>query len=258
MDGETAEKKEEVVKVRKADTGRVIIVQTLVCAFIIFLIVLAGRLSPDTFEFIKKEYNEIMAVDMTPAEIADSAAKAVQGAVSTKVSAKEPEEAEQESIAAAETSETEKTADKKDGAIAVMASLDNKEITVPVHGRITSEYGYRTNPISGEYALHSGIDIAAKEGTDILAAYSGVVKSTGTGKSSGKYVVLLHSDGSETFYYHCSKILVKEDDIVRAGDVIALVGTTGWSTGPHLHFGVRENGKTVNPRTVLPVKDGRV
>lgn len=243
MDEETTAKTEEKIRPKKDGTNGVVLVQTAVCAFVIFLVVLTGKLSPETFELLKEEYNKIMAVDMSPQEVVQSAASAAQDIVGVKASAAEPEESEE----------------KSDEAVAVMASLGGgDEITVPVHGRISSEYGYRTNPISGAYALHTGVDIAADEGTAIVAAYNGVVRDTGTGVKRGKYVLMEHYDGSETLYCHCSEILVGEDEVVMAGEPLALVGETGWATGPHLHFEIHRNGSTVDPLTVLTQKDGRV
>ena len=243
MDEETTTKTEERTRPKKGGANGVVLVQTAVCAFVIFLVVLTGKLSPETFEMLKEEYNKIMAADMSPQEVVQSAASAAQDVVGIKASAAEPEESEE----------------KSDEAVAVMASVGSRdEITVPVHGRISSEYGYRTNPISGAYALHTGVDIAADEGTAIVAAYDGVVRDTGTGTKRGKYVLMEHPDGSETLYCHCSEILVGEDEVVMAGEPIALVGETGWATGPHLHFEIHRNGSTVDPLTVLTQKDGRV
>ena len=119
----------------------------------------------------------------------------------------------------------------------------------PAGKYITSYYGYRTHPITGQWALHTGIDIGAAGGTNILASEDGVVVTVIHGNTGyGYYVIVYHGGaGYSTLYAHCSKILVKEGDQVRRGQVIALVGTTGSSTGNHLHFEVRLNGATVNP-----------
>ncbi len=132
------------------------------------------------------------------------------------------------------------------------ASSVTVPITRPVEGgRYSSYYGYRNNPITHRYALHSGLDIAVPEGTDIRAAYGGTVRQVGEDSRSGKYVTVTHDDGYETFYCHCSKTLVREGTFVNAGDVIALVGSTGWATGPHLHFEIRKNGTKIDPLQML-------
>ncbi len=121
--------------------------------------------------------------------------------------------------------------------------------------RISSYYGYRIHPISGQYKMHSGIDIPASGGTNILAAASGtVITATYNSGGYGYYIIVDHGGGICTLYAHSSKLLVKVGDKVNRGDVIALVGTTGASTGNHLHFEVRVNGKTTDPLDYLNFK----
>lgn len=119
---------------------------------------------------------------------------------------------------------------------------------LPGHFRITSPYGYRTHPILRVRKFHSGIDIAAENGTKILAANDGVVIFAGWKGSYGNLVGIDHGGKITTFYAHSSRILVKNGQKVKKGQAIALVGSTGRSTGNHLHFEVRKNGKTTNPQ----------
>lgn len=118
-------------------------------------------------------------------------------------------------------------------------------------GRYTSYFGYRISPITGEYGFHSGLDIAASKGTRIRAAFSGKVLKTGFDVKAGNYLYLSHNDGLVTFYCHCSDILVDSGTVVRQGETVALVGSTGYSTGPHLHFEVRKNNIRYNPMWLL-------
>ena len=129
-------------------------------------------------------------------------------------------------------------------------------IVKPVSGSYTSYFGYRTNPITGNNTFHTGIDIAAAQGTKIKAAYPGTVRKTGEDSRSGKYIYLTHSNGFETLYCHCSKILAEEGAVIRQGETVALVGSTGWSTGPHLHFEVHKNGTRLDPLPILNKNDG--
>ena len=125
-------------------------------------------------------------------------------------------------------------------------------ITRPVEGgRYSSYFGYRNNPITHQYAFHTGVDIAVPLGTKIRAAYGGTVRQVGEDDRSGKYVTITHDDGYETFYCHCSEILVPRGTVVRAGEAVACVGSTGWSTGPHLHFEIRKNGTKLDPLQIL-------
>lgn len=117
----------------------------------------------------------------------------------------------------------------------------------PSYVAITDNFGYRTDPINGRTSYHSGIDMGAPGGSPILAAYDGVVVAAAYNYSMGNYVMINHGDGLYTVYMHASKLLVKADDVVFRGEEIAKVGTTGRSTGNHLHFSVRLNGSYVNP-----------
>ena len=112
---------------------------------------------------------------------------------------------------------------------------------------ITSDYGERTHPISGAWDFHSGIDLAAAAGTCIYPIYAGEVTATGWSQSYGNYIKLRHSSNLETIYCHCETILRKEGEKVTVNDVIAQVGSTGVSTGPHLHLSVLADGYYVDP-----------
>lgn len=121
----------------------------------------------------------------------------------------------------------------------------------PVRGEIRSEFGMRRDPINGRMRLHQGIDIAAGRGTPIAAAAAGTVVFAGRNKGYGNMVMIEHADGRRTLYAHAQSLFVKAGDTVSAGQTIAAVGSTGHSTGPHVHFEVRENNRSVNPLTVL-------
>lgn len=121
----------------------------------------------------------------------------------------------------------------------------------PSYTRISSEFGWRSDPFTGLKAYHNGIDMAAAEGTPIVAAYDGIVGQAGYNSSMGNYIYIEHGDGLRTIYLHASKLYVEKDDVVVKGDVIGAVGTTGRSTGPHLHFSVRLNGEYVSPWNYL-------
>jgi murein DD-endopeptidase MepM/ murein hydrolase activator NlpD len=122
---------------------------------------------------------------------------------------------------------------------------------VPSSHRITSEYGNRYHPILHVYKFHSGIDIGASQGSQILAANDGTVIYASTKGGYGNCVMIDHGGGVVTLYGHCSKLLVSTGEKVTRGQNIALVGSTGQSTGPHCHFEVRINGSTTNPMNYL-------
>jgi murein DD-endopeptidase MepM/ murein hydrolase activator NlpD len=121
----------------------------------------------------------------------------------------------------------------------------------PVYGKITSHIGWRKNPFGGGYEFHSGIDIAAPQGSKVLATADGVVVLAGWFGDYGKTVIIRHPSGYLTLYGHLSKIDVKEGQKVKAGDVVGRVGSTGRSTGPHLHYEIIRDNKPIDPSKFL-------
>ena len=121
----------------------------------------------------------------------------------------------------------------------------------PSSRRVTSDYGSRSSPMAGASSNHKGIDIGAAYGADIIAAADGTVKAATHSSSAGNYVMIDHGGGLYTVYMHASSLLVSEGQKVTAGQVIAKVGSTGISTGNHLHFGVSLNGSYVSPWSYL-------
>ncbi len=151
----------------------------------------------------------------------------------------EMQKAEEEARKKAESSGTSYT----------VKSLGNTKFIwpCPSSSRITSAFGGRESPTEGASSNHQGIDIGASTGSDIVAAADGVVTIATYSASAGNYVMLSHGGGVSTVYMHCSSLNVSEGQSVTQGQVIAKVGSTGYSTGPHLHFGIRSGGSYVNP-----------
>lgn len=118
-------------------------------------------------------------------------------------------------------------------------------------GWLSSYYGRRTDPFNGTISWHDGVDFAAKPGSDIISVAAGVVVEAGERTGYGGFVEIDHGSGLKTRYAHTRKNLVQVGDIVKKGQTIALIGNTGRSTGPHVHFEVFKNGKTVDPITYI-------
>jgi murein DD-endopeptidase MepM/ murein hydrolase activator NlpD len=118
---------------------------------------------------------------------------------------------------------------------------------LPVEGRITSYYEKRRHPISGAEEFHTGIDVSANSGSPVRATADGIVSFSGWSGGNGYLVVLEHGHGFSTFYAHNKKNIVKVGEKVKRGDVIGLVGKTGNSTGPHVHYEIWKNERHVNP-----------
>lgn len=121
----------------------------------------------------------------------------------------------------------------------------------PAPGRISSGYGWRRSPFTGRREFHRGMDIATYRGAPVTAPADGVVKFSGRRGGLGKVLVIDHGHGIVTRYGHLSKIYKKPGDRVKRGDLVARVGNTGRSTGPHLHYEIRVGGKAVNPRKFM-------
>jgi hypothetical protein len=121
---------------------------------------------------------------------------------------------------------------------------------LPVHGRVSSPFGERFHPILGYVRMHKGVDLAAPAGTPIVAAADGKVVEAGWRGGYGEQVQIAHASGLETSYGHMSRIAAHIGQVVRKGEVIGWVGSTGLSTGPHVHFEVTRNGRPVNPLSV--------
>ena len=117
--------------------------------------------------------------------------------------------------------------------------------------RVTSLFDYRVNPVSGRYVFHTGMDLGAAHGSNIYAMKGGTVARAARDSGYGNFVVIEHDNGIRTLYAHCSKLLVKAGDSVKKGQVIALVGSTGNSTGPHLHIEFRKDNQRYDPEWVI-------
>ncbi len=134
---------------------------------------------------------------------------------------------------------------------AVAAAAEKTVFSVPLNGTITSQFGERTDPLNETSAWHTGLDIAANSGTPIAAAAGGEVIFSGELGGYGYAVKIKHPDGLVTLYGHCSELFVSEGDQVKTGDNIAAVGSTGRSTGPHLHFEIIDGEEYLNPSDFL-------
>jgi len=127
---------------------------------------------------------------------------------------------------------------------------------VPVNGRFSSGFGMRMHPRYGRELFHSGIDLAAQQGTPVHATADGIISFSGWGKGSGNVVVIEHSRGFSTVYAHNTKNLSRVGQTVQRGDEIATTGSTGVTTGPHVHYEIWKNGECVNPVSFTKATSG--
>lgn len=247
---------------------RLILLQSFLSLLIVSGIFIASKIAPNLFAEMKEDYGRIMQTDMSAGEIADKLKDAAEFVFKPVVSDNQAEIAMSENIMTTYEVTSDETGEKiavgeiingsggDDAESAKGTSFDdyfvNANPVIPVQGaRITSRFGYRIHPITDKRGFHTGLDMAAPEGTPISAVYYGKVTKMGEGDSWGKYVLVEHSDGFETFYCHLSEIYVQEGAVIRQGETIGLVGSTGMSTGPHLHFEVKINDIRVDPELLL-------
>ena len=184
-----------------------------------------------------EEYNQRIADAQTEIDEMQQAIAAEEA----NIAAIEAEIKRQEEEARRKAEEAGKTYEVK--------SIDGISFTwpLPASSRITSNFGGRSSPTEGASSNHQGIDVGAPEGSTIKAAASGTVVISTYSKSAGNYVMINHGGGVYTVYMHMSSIAVSAGQSIGMGDTIGYVGSTGYSTGPHLHFGVRVGGSYVNP-----------
>ena len=214
---------------------KIIITQLVLSLFITGVLFLVCRTDSNLSKNIKSFYGGISKTDIAVSEIFDSFKRFVQETFFPNV--EEP------------SGETESTTGEKADFSPVFLTVNFEN---PIkEGNITSKFGYRVSPITNKFSLHTGFDIAAPKNTKIYAAYDGVVVKAQYHEINGNYIVIKHSNALKTSYNHCNKLLVKEGETVRKGEVIALVGETGYATGNHLHFEVLLNDKYINPLYVL-------
>ncbi len=130
--------------------------------------------------------------------------------------------------------------------------ISHTPLGMPYHGRITSTFGHRENPFGGNNVeTHKGLDISGPIGSPVKAMAEGVVEFAGLRGGFGNCIMLKHAFGFETLYGHLSKILVKVGDKITIGETIGKIGSTGRSTGPHLHYEIHKNGQKINPQSFL-------
>ncbi len=195
--------------------------------------------------------NEIRSIE---AEAARKAAEQAAREAAAKAAEKARADAARKTAAEQAASASPGVADP-DGSPTTRPPSPTGEFVVtnrPVPGIITSPFGPRRHPIFGSTASHPGLDMAARTGDPIAAVADGVVISARWMNGYGNVVIISHGGGFSTVYAHQSKLLVKVGEQVSGGQTIGLVGSTGWSTGPHLHFEIRINGDPVDPLPYLP------
>ena len=241
----------------------VMIVQSAVCAVLVVLMLLSARADGKFAKIMKNGYLEFMSTDFTGEDFED-AFRSFRDYVAVFL-----DENESEAVAVFnETEEISETLTQEElptgGIDLEFSSLETLEgicfedvdtgieMSVPLEEYvITSSFGYRFSPLSGETGVHTGLDMAADYGQSVYAAADGIIVDSAWDNSYGNYVKIQHKNNTVTIYAHCSSLCVDEGEKISAGDRIARVGSTGASTGNHLHFEIRKDNIRINPEYEL-------
>lgn len=225
-------------------------VQAVVCTVLIGILVALYFAAPDTFAGIRDEYRAMQERQITSIE-ASAWWEKVKNAMSHGVGNDLMEQNLEETGAGGADIPMADSLKFPGSNMSFSPVYVTSRAYLPVAGEVSSPFGARVHPVTGEDGYHTGLDIAAAEGTRIAAAYYGTVSDISEDDVSGKYIILDHGNGLKTFYCHCSEILAEKGAVVRAGETIAFVGATGQVTGPHLHFEIRLDGVRHNPAFVF-------
>lgn len=242
----------------------VMIVQSLVCAVILIAMFISFRSEGSFFELMKNGYAQYNGTDFTDEDFSQAfrAVKdyiAVFAPVLTQETEPNSESAETELQTEVLTEEIASGGvDLEFSALDTLEGVcfDGIDIEVEMDSplkdyRLTSQFGYRINPVSGVAGIHTGTDMAAAKGTPIYAVADGTVMSAAWDDGYGYNIKIRHGENTVTVYAHCSRLCVKEGDTIRKGEKIAEVGSTGNSTGNHLHFEIRKDNIKIDPAQVL-------
>lgn len=233
--------KEKEHKRDKKKSLSVLGVQCLACGVILALALLLKTLSPNVYTHAQTLFRNYLSSN----ELLTSLALWWDRDVEEEI--EEAEDVKRDNF----TSENASNQGDLSGITTVCLRVSQPAVAPVAHGVLTSPYGYRSHPTTGETKFHRGVDIAAEEGTPIRSMYFGRVIDAGEDDSLGCYVRLDHGDGVEVLYAHCSQVIVAADTVVKAGETVALVGSTGDSTGPHVHIQVSADGTVYNPTEML-------
>ncbi|MBQ6381924.1 MAG: M23 family metallopeptidase [Clostridia bacterium] len=221
---------------------KVLIVQAVVVSILLAVLYAVKRVSPQDYDMIAKQYVDVAENEQEKEKMKNAWSKIKAFFVDDNEAPAAENAGGKDEDAAGNRYPDNCTAAKY---------VISEDICRPASGKISSPFGYRINPVSGKLSFHTGIDIAAKSGDKVQAAYYGIIESVGEDDVYGKYIKINHGNGIKTFYAHCSKLHVKVGDKVDGGETIARVGSTGWSTGPHLHFSIIINDIYCNPAFVI-------
>ncbi|MBC5579999.1 M23 family metallopeptidase [Anaerofilum sp. BX8] len=260
--GEQAAGQKQIFRAAGAKTGRggedkvspILTVQLLFCLCVVAFVLVMRFASPDFFAQMGKRYGEMLTqgVSLTSSgELFRFASAGVESLQEKLRRAVEQLGAEKPDSALGQGGQYEVTHAEYLKTVTLAGYVLSDKPAMPVQGTLTSPFGYRVHPITGKTDFHTGVDLAAPLGTPAAAVWPGVVAETGFDDINGNYVKVIHSGSVCTTYNHLSQISVKTGQSLKRGETVGLVGSTGVSTGPHLHFELLIDGVRVDPAAAL-------
>ena len=236
---------------------QLLLVQSISCAVVLLIALLLRVAGGSAFEQLREKFNQSIMDNTFASTIAaffDKEETAGDPSSSTGDPSPAPEEGTGDEGTGGQDvpKSTVKALYAPEGATFARLQVNRTAYRPIAEGHYTSWFGYREDPIKGGTGFHTGLDIGSAAGTPVAAMFYGVVRETGTDKSYGHYIKLYHGGGLEILYAHCSEILAEKDAVVRAGETVARVGSTGDSTGNHLHISAFLNGTAYDPLPLMP------
>ncbi len=244
-------KEAEPEKKKRGLFSRVILFQTVVC--VMFLASLGGLkiMLPDIYKDVSEQLRSAL---MGP-EIKEGV-KNILNQITIFIDSLTPigrndSKKEDSSQDIQQDTESDKAVEQQN--VDSNSNLEEHKFIQPTNGPISSPFGERISPFDGTTVnYHYGVDIAVDDGTPVMAMTDGVVSTADFSQISGNFLSIVHADGYESLYAHCSEVLVETGSDVASGQIIALSGQTGLVTGSHLHFGVKKDGNWIDPVTLFP------
>ena len=205
-----------------------------------------------------RQYNEKLAEEREisrqasiQASIEASIQESIQASINASVEASIEASKQQEEATTPSKKPSSSSGSSSSGSSSSGSSSSKKWLKPCSYSYVSSPFGYRTHPVTGEWKMHKGVDLVASKGTPIYASRSGYVTIATYESTAGNYVTINHQDGYSSIYMHMTHDVVSVGEYVKAGELIGYVGSTGRSTGPHLHFGITYNGTYVNPMNYI-------
>lgn len=224
--------------------NKVIVIQLVLSLLVTGLLFFVCRTDSELSQNIKTFYSELSKNDMTSSELLATFKKVAEFTFAPST--------EWDGTFSVDEAATENAGETTGEEVTFSPVVLTVNFESPLEkSKITSNFGYRISPITNKLSLHTGVDLASPENAKISAVCSGVVEEASYNEVRGNYIVINHGGNIKTTYNHCNELLAEKGTRIRAGETVALVGSTGYSTGPHLHFEVLLNGKYVNPLWVI-------